>query len=143
MSDSDLPGGGETILIVDDDPQVARALSRLLGAIGLRVLTVPEPKEAIALISDPKVRVDLIVLDIMLPGLSGFTVAEKVSSLRPGMRILYISGTAILPQEAPHPGLSGMVRFLAKPVEADVFLATVNELLTSRCEVGRRASYGE
>jgi len=45
------------------------------------------------------------------------------------MRILYISGTAILPQDDPHPDLSGAVRFLTKPVKSDVFIATVSEML--------------
>ena len=129
MSGDDLTGGRETILIVEDDPQVEAVLSRLLETTGLRVLTEPEPKEAIALISDPEVRVDLIVLDVTLRGLSGFTVARRVSSLRPGMKILYISGTTILPQEDPHPELSGVVRFLRKPIEADLFLTTVSEML--------------
>ncbi len=129
MSRDDRTGRKETILIVEDDAHVAGALSRLLETTGLRVLTVPEPKEAIALISDPDVSVDLIVLDIMLRGMSGFTVAKEVSSLRPGMRILYVSGTAFLPQDDPHPELSGIVRFLAKPFEADVLLSTVNEML--------------
>ena len=66
MSRDDRTGRKETILIVEDDAPVAGALSRLLETTGLRVLTVPEPKEAIALISDPKVRVDLIVPTVVI-----------------------------------------------------------------------------
>ena len=129
MSGEHATDAGKTVLIVEDDAEVAQVLARLLETTGLRVLTATEPKDAIALCSDPEVTIDLIVLDIMLPGLSGFTVAEKMSSLRPGIGILYVSGTVILPQDKPHPGLSGAVRFLAKPVEADVFRATVREML--------------
>ena len=95
----------------------------------MAVLTAPGPVEALELLSDPEVSVDLLVLDIMMPGLSGLTVAHRASSLRPAMSILFISGLVILPKSDPHPEVTGPTRFLRKPFEPDLFIKTVNEML--------------
>ena len=129
----------KSVLLVDDDLWVLRSLSRALETTGLRVLTAPGSEEAMALLSDPEVRVDLLVLDVMMPGLSGLTVAPRASSLRPGMGILFISGRVILPEGDPHPEVTGPTRFLRKPLETDLFFKTVNELLDTPAPPQRRS----
>lgn len=71
--------------------------------------------EALSLLSDPELSVDLLVLDIMMPGLSGLTVARRASSLRPDMGILFISGRVILPEGDPHPEVTGPLAFSENP----------------------------
>jgi len=119
----------KSVLVVDDDPSVASALSRMLEVAGMQALTALGPNEALELIRDREVRVDLLVLDILMPGMTGLTVAQIASSLRPGVKVLFISGSVILPGDDPLPDVAWSVRFLSKPVEADVFLATVHEML--------------
>jgi len=104
----------ESVLLVDDDAWVRRSLARVLETAGLVVLNA-QGGEALSLLSDPELPVDLLVLDIMMPGLSGLTVARRASSLRPDMGILFISGRVILPEGDPHPEVTGPLAFSENP----------------------------
>jgi CheY-like chemotaxis protein len=89
------PGdGGETILLVDDEPQVRGFVRRALEEHGYRVLETSAVDEALQLGSSYPGRIDLLLTDVVLPGMSGPQLAARLAPLRPEMRILYMTGYA-------------------------------------------------
>jgi PAS domain S-box-containing protein len=86
-------GGAETILVVEDDEMVRQVTVRSLGTANYRVLVASSGAEALAMVeSEP--RVDLLLSDIVMPGLSGPALAARLSSQIPGLRVLLVSGHA-------------------------------------------------
>ncbi len=81
--------GTETVLVVEDDEQIRRIVSRALHRHGYRVLTAADPDEALALSGDP---VDLLLTDVVLPKLGGQDLADQLTVRHPRMRVLYMSG---------------------------------------------------
>ena len=87
-----LPRGSETILLVEDEPEV-RALARdVLAQVGYRVLAVAEPAEARRLVEQPQSAVDLLVTDVVMPQMSGPELAAHLTARFPGLRVLHVSG---------------------------------------------------
>ena len=76
MADQPSAGGGRTILVADDDPQILALISRQLARLGYRVLEAADGAEALA--SARAQKPDLIVLDVLMPHLSGWEVAREV-----------------------------------------------------------------
>ncbi|GIW50783.1 MAG: hypothetical protein KatS3mg081_0138 [Gemmatimonadales bacterium] len=91
---SELVRGTETILVVDDDVRVRRVAVRVLQSLGYRVLEAGNGPEVLALLGreGTALRVDLLLTDVVLPGMSGPELAERVRSLRQGLRVLFMSG---------------------------------------------------
>lgn len=86
-------GGTGTILLVEDEPAVRSLVERVLARSGYRVIATANGAEALErAAAEP--RIDLVVTDVMMPGLSGAEVVRRVSALRPGVRALFISGFA-------------------------------------------------
>ncbi len=83
--------GTETVLVVEDESEVRRAAVGILKSLGYRVLSAASGQEALALVDDS---IQLIVTDIVMPGISGRELAEHVRRTRPKIRILYMSGYA-------------------------------------------------
>jgi two-component system cell cycle sensor histidine kinase/response regulator CckA len=83
-----------TILLVDDDPGVRELLRAMLLAYGYNVIEAASGREALRLSQEHRERIDLLLTDVMMPGMDGPELAAAFSSLRPGTKVLYVSGSA-------------------------------------------------
>ena len=84
--------GSELILLVEDEPSVRAIVTKMLTVHGYAVVAANDPIDALELLAQETFTPDLIVSDLMMPKLSGVELAERVESLRPGIRFLFISG---------------------------------------------------
>ena len=86
--------GTETILLVEDEDVVRELARRVLERQGYTVLTCANGSDAVALADADDRRIDLLLTDVVMPGLRGYEVAQRVARTRPGIKILYMSGYA-------------------------------------------------
>jgi nitrogen-specific signal transduction histidine kinase/ActR/RegA family two-component response regulator len=124
------PGGGETILAVEDDPALRKLFRRVLEGRGYTVLQAGNGEDALRVAAHHDGRIDLVISDVIMPVMSGVEMAEKLAARYPGLRILFTSGYA--EEEIAHHGVQASgTGFLQKPVIPDVLLRTVRECLDS------------
>jgi PAS domain S-box-containing protein len=88
------PRGNETLLVVEDEPAVLKVVRRALEVCGYRVLSAGSADEALALLREPASRIDLLVTDMMMPGMTGRELVAEAMARRPGLRVLLLSGHA-------------------------------------------------
>jgi CheY-like chemotaxis protein len=125
-------GGGagtRSVLVVEDEPSVRRLAEQVLAGHGYRVASAPSGEDALALVTGDGADVDVLVTDIVMPGISGLELAEQLVQLRPGLRVIYVSGyvdESALRLTAVEP--SG---FLAKPFTPGALLARVERALSA------------
>jgi hypothetical protein len=87
-------GGSETVLLVDDEQAVREAIRRILAKHGYTVISCGGGHEALALAEHYEDTIDLLVTDVIMPGMGGREVAERIAPFRPGIPVLYMSGYA-------------------------------------------------
>jgi FixJ family two-component response regulator len=90
------------------------------------VLPTTTPADALELAADPGRRIDVLLVDLGLPGMNGWELAKRLVARRPGLRVICMSGyldTSLVDEDLPGPG----VTFLAKPVAPDVLVRAVGE----------------
>lgn len=120
--------GTETILLVEDDPQLRELSSSVLGHCGYRVLTAATPEQGLAICESNHRDIRLLVTDVVMPRMNGRQLAERIQKASPQIRVLYISGytdNAIVHYGVLDPGLW----FLAKPFTLSALVAKVREVL--------------
>ena len=115
----------KTILLVDDDPTVVQSLNIILSRRGYEVLPAQTMEEAIAAARRTNA-IDLLVVDAVMPEISGPELAEILLFLRPNMKILFITGLDSL---AIRLAFERPCAFLQKPFSMGVLLSKVQELL--------------
>ncbi len=120
---------GETVLVVEDEEAVRALARRVLMARGYRVLTAASPDEALSLVGDGREKIDLLVTDVVMPGMGGPALAERLVEGRPDLRVLYISGYA---EEAiqRHGTLPAGGELLEKPFTAEELTVRVRQVLS-------------
>jgi PAS domain S-box-containing protein len=84
--------GSETILLVEDEESVRRLARQVLRRSGYRVLSASDPEAALKLAADHDGELDLLITDLVMPKMHGVQLAEEVTRLRPGTKVLYTSG---------------------------------------------------
>lgn len=91
----ELPGGTETILVVEDEPRVRRLVVRLLRQHGYEVVEASDGEDALSLLDAPdRPEVQLLLTDVVMPRVGGRRVAERMRSLDPRARVIFTSGYA-------------------------------------------------
>jgi len=124
--------GTGRILVVEDDPAVREMLEEILRDRGYEVATAGSGGEAEAVVDASPSPPDLLVTDVVLPGLTGRELAERIRERHPSVVVLYISGYTEN-TIAHHGGLDAGVRFLQKPFRA---AALVEEVEAALAETG-------
>lgn len=128
MSDSDQGVAPATILVLEDDDAIRKAIVRVLERVGYTMLGAASPAEAVALAADAEVPLRLLITDFTFHAVTGRDVAEQLLRDRPDLRILFISGhgqAEVLPN-ATRPGTA----FLQKPFTMDALVREVRGLLS-------------
>ncbi len=119
------PGSG-SVLLVEDDPAVRQTALRMLQTLGYQVLVAGAAEEALALCRDPAVRIDLLLSDVVMPGLKGPELRERIEPLRPGLPTVYMSGHTA---DGALTAGAGRVRFLQKPFTTRELSERIREAL--------------
>ncbi len=127
--------GSETVLVVEDDAAVRGFTARSLSAAGYRVLVAAAPEPAIELARQTAGPLHLLVTDVVMPGMGGRDLAERLLRERPSLRVLFVSGYA-RDAVAPHGELDEGVHFLAKPFTATELRGRVRDLLDGHARPG-------
>ena len=91
---ADIPAGSGTILVVEDEETVRHLVCRVLRGIGYRVLEAGDPSVALRIMTERTQPIDLVVTDIVMPGMSGPALAERLLIHWPGLKVLYMTGYA-------------------------------------------------
>jgi CheY-like chemotaxis protein len=120
--------GSETILLVEDDAEVRQVATRILRRNGYRVLEAENGADALRVCENEPDPVDLIVTDIIMPGMGGTELAAKIREKQPNARILFTSGyteDAVVRQSFLNPGEA----FIEKPFTPDLLARKARELL--------------
>jgi two-component system, cell cycle sensor histidine kinase and response regulator CckA len=125
-----LPRGRESVLVVEDEVMLRKIVRTVLLAQGYRVFDAAVGRDALALLATAG-PIDLVVTDVVLPGMSGREVVEAVRRLRPEAAVLFISGYAddALIREGV---LKSEVGFLQKPFSPSILAHKVREVLDAR-----------
>ena len=121
-------GGIETILLVEDDESVLKMADRQLQASGYRVLTARDADEALRRLDEADGPVHLLVTDVVLPGISGPGLAQRLAARIPGLKVLFLSGY----QDetlARHGFLGEDPALLSKPFSHEALARKVREAL--------------
>jgi PAS domain S-box-containing protein len=125
----DVPGGNETILLVEDEPALRELVQEILEKKGYTVLAAGTGAQAFKLWQEQHARINLLLTDMMMPeGLSGRELAEKLLAERPGLKVVYTSGYSL---DVVSPGFvfqRGQT-FLQKPYHPETLAQTVRECL--------------
>ena len=125
------PGEGKVILVVDDAESVRTTTSRSLERKGYRCIVVETAAEAIELLHDGRESVDLVLTDVVMPGISGRELADRLEALRPGLPVLFVSGYT--EEDILRRGLVEEGRpFLAKPFTPDEIAVKVGMVLSAQ-----------
>jgi two-component system cell cycle sensor histidine kinase/response regulator CckA len=88
---ADAPRGKESILLVEDEPALRRLARRILSELGYQVMTASGPNEAIRMAQEHH-DLALLITDIVMPEMNGWELSDRLQALRPGLKVLYMSG---------------------------------------------------
>ncbi len=121
---------GTTVLVCDSDVQVRRVTAQLLERAGYQVISADSPDEALRRARTHNGRIDVLVTDVVMPGLNGPELATQLAQTRPALRVVYLSG---YPSEvlAPRGILAPDIRFVAKPYSTQRLLDSIAAALGS------------
>ena len=86
------PDQGITILVVDDEPEVRKLVSAMVTRHGYNVLTADNGEHALTLFRNSKKPIDLLLTDVVAPGMSGPMLADRLVEQQPGLKVLFMSG---------------------------------------------------
>ncbi|HTQ55645.1 MAG TPA: response regulator [Bryobacteraceae bacterium] len=118
-----------TVIVVDDDPAVLVLVQSILTAANYRVLPAVERADALRLAAQKHIHVDLVLIDVCMPGVGGPEFAAEIRAIRPEVRLLWMSG--IVDEEFVRIKLmDGYAGFLPKPLRQAGLLNAVEQAIS-------------
>lgn len=134
LVDGDLLGqgeDGETILIVEDDDDVRAYLTDVVRSLGYGVAATSNGKLALDLLEQAKTRIDLMLTDVVMPGMNGRELANSATRLRPDLKVLYMTGYS-RNAVAHHGRLDARLDVIQKPVTQSDLATRIRDALDRR-----------
>jgi len=130
-AEAPLKGGTETILLVDDEESIRQLGEELLGSFGYAVLTAPDGEGALELYEEKAKKVDLVILDLSMPGMGGKRCLEKLVEMNPQVKVIIASGYSF---NGPTKGAidAGAKGFVGKPYEVRQMLQAIRKVMDDR-----------
>jgi two-component system cell cycle sensor histidine kinase/response regulator CckA len=128
-------GGSETLLLVEDEDSVRRLLMHVLTRCGYKVFEASGGAEALRIFDAEGAKIQLVITDMVMPHMTGRELGERLERLRPGTKVIYMSGytdDVLVRTGALGPGMS----FLQKPLRPEVLAARVREALDAKSRTG-------
>ena len=125
------PGGNEHILVVDDEPALRGLMRQTLAGRGYIVVEARDGEHALSLARESQEAFDLLVTDVIMPGISGQQLATRLHAMTPGIGVLFVSGYPG-ETEAERAVFGGDAAYLAKPFTAEALLRQVRQQLEKR-----------
>lgn len=126
------PSGSETVLLVEDEAAVRGLLRRFMDGKGYRVLEAADGEEALSVVESEAGRIDLLLTDLVMPGMGGFELAHRLEAKLPEVKILFMSGYSEGAEAFFNSGLVSDARnFLQKPFSTDLLAQRLREVLDS------------
>jgi PAS domain S-box-containing protein len=123
--------GTGTVLLVEDDDMVRAITTEMLEATGYTVLSAGSPAEALSFFEKGDVTIDLVITDVVMPGMTGKEMGKKIEAIRPGVRVLFMSGYTT--NVIAHRGvLDEGVHFIQKPFSTSDLSRKVREAMSGR-----------
>ncbi len=121
-------GGGETVLLVEDEDAILKLGESILAGLGYAVLAARSPEEALAIVSGHVGQIHLLLTDIIMPGMDGRELMGKIARIVPGIKVLYMSGYSadVLFRDGQ---IEKGMRLLQKPFSAYSLASAVREVL--------------
>lgn len=125
-----IAAGNGTILLVEDDENVRRMATQMLKILGYTVFAATSPQDALAICKEADQPLDCVVTDVIMPGMSGRELVAQLSTLRPGIKALYMSGytSDVI---AHHGVLDEGVFFIQKPFDMNGIHHKIQEVMRS------------
>jgi len=123
--------GNETVLLVEDDAGVRKIVRAILQRHGHTVIETSNGADALAAAREHPGVIDLLLTDVIMPGMSGRSLALELQTLRPALRVLYMSGYtdhSVVHHGVLEPGIA----FLQKPITSDALMRKVRDALDQR-----------
>ncbi|MDX1775164.1 MAG: response regulator [Desulfobulbales bacterium] len=120
--------GSETILVVDDDPDILDLLEGLLRPLGYKVFTVASGEKALEVTAQHPDEIDLLLTDVVLPGITGHELAKQVLQKFPRVNVLFMSGL-LCPSMAQKGAGQAFEAFLRKPFAPKELLQKMRKIL--------------
>ncbi len=119
---------GKNVLIIEDETALLSSLSLILSSIGFAVFKASSGEEAMRISKTIKDKLDLIISDVVLPGIDGKEAVEKIVERKPGTKVIYMSGynQNIL---AKHNILKSGTNFISKPFKVDDLIKIISDVL--------------
>jgi len=131
LSDDIVPqaeAANETILVVEDDKDLRSYLVEVLRDLNYRVIGAHDAVAALGILEQPSMRVDLMLTDVVMPGLNGRELSNRARLLRPGLKVLFMSGYS--PNAVVHQGRVDLdVQLIQKPVSLQDLAARIRDML--------------
>jgi len=126
----DIASGNETIMIVDDEQIIIDVAKEMLTDLGYRVLAAQNSGEALAIYRDNLGKIDLVILDMIMPGKGGGEIFDKLKSMDPDVKVILSSGYSISGQATEIMG-RGVKAFLQKPYRLVDMSQKIREVLVA------------
>jgi CheY-like chemotaxis protein len=125
-----LPKGKETVLLIDDDDMVADVGEQILNNSGYDVVVADSGKQAIKVYKENRDRIDIVILDMIMPEMSGGETYDRLKMINPKVKVLLSSGYSIDGQASKilKQGCNG---FIQKPFNMSELLEKIGQILTS------------
>ncbi|HWC97046.1 MAG TPA: response regulator [Candidatus Sulfopaludibacter sp.] len=127
----------KTILVVDDEPEVRKLVGAMVSQAGYTAITADSGEHALTLYKNQKTPLELLITDVIQPGMSGPMLADKLTALQPDLKVLYISGydnTHVVQKYVVEKGHA----LLPKPFTVDELRKKVDQMLRPAARTGAR-----